>query len=368
MTNAEITPFRIDVPQAQLDDLRDRLAATRWPDELPNVGWSYGVPASYLKELAEYWRTTYDWRRYEAKLNAFPQYTTEIDGTNIHFLHIESPEPDALPLILTHGWPGSIVEFLDVLAPLGQHHHLVVPSLPGFGFSGPTNDTGWDAYRIATAFAELMRRLGYGRYGAHGGDWGSEIVRLLAQHDTGHVAGIHLNTLYTIPQDDNERAKLTDDERAHLDRLARAFDDMSGYAVLQSTRPQTLAYALADSPAGQLAWIAEKFHDWTDKQGKAISKDRLLTNVMLYWLTNTAGSSARIYYESAKSARPAGPSPTPTGIAAFRNELATPIRSIAERMHNIVHWTDIDHGGHFAALEAPESLADDIRTFFGHLP
>jgi epoxide hydrolase len=362
-------PFHISVPQAQLDDLGRRLAATRWPDQMPNTAWEYGVPLDHIKDLTDYWRNAYDWRVHEAHLNEIPQFTTTIDGANVHFLHVRAPNDDALPLVLCHGWPGSIVEFLDMLGPLSQEFHLVVPSLPGFGFSGPTNQPGWDAHRIAGAFAELMRRLGYETYGAHGGDWGSEIARLLAQYDGEHVAGIHLNTLYTTPKDDAERAQLTDDERAHLDRLAEAFQEMSGYAALQSTRPQTLAYALADSPAGQLAWIAEKFHDWVDlTHPQAIDEDRLLTNVMLYWLTNTAGSSARIYYESARSGRAAGPSGTPTGIAAFSNELARPIRSIAERMHNVVHWTDIDRGGHFAALEAPETLADDIRTFFGHLP
>jgi pimeloyl-ACP methyl ester carboxylesterase len=362
-------PFRIDVPQEQLDDLRRRLAATRWPGEIRHAGWEYGVPLGYVKDLTAHWHDSYDWREHEAGLNEIPQFATTIDSTNVHFLHVRAPKADALPILLCHGWPGSIVEFLDVLGPLSQEFHLVVPSLPGFGFSGPTNQPGWDAYRIAHAFAELMRRLGYERYGAHGGDWGSEIARLLAQHDTAHVAGIHLNTLYTTPKDDAERAQLTGEERAHLDRLVKAFTEMSGYAALQSTRPQTLAYALADSPAGQLAWIAEKFHDWVDLENQtSIDRDRLLTNVMLYWLTNTAGSSARIYYESARSGRAAGPSPVPTGIAAFTNELARPIRSIAERMHNVVHWTDIDRGGHFAALEAPEILADDIRTFFRHLP
>ncbi|MFF0311742.1 epoxide hydrolase family protein [Streptosporangium sp. NPDC004379] len=374
-----IRPFVLDVPQEELEDLAARLAATRWPDD-PVGDWSQGVPAAYLRELTEYWRTTYDWRAQEAHLNRFPQFTTTIDDANVHFLHIRSSQADALPLLITHGWPGSIVEFLDVIEPLtdpGAHRgdpadafHLVIPSIPGYGLSGPTREGGWDIPRVAGAWAELMRRLGYHRYGAQGGDWGHAITRELAVIDAGHVAAIHLNTLVTLPPSDPaEAAELTDDDRERLDRLIRAEPEMSGYAKIQGTRPQTLAYGLTDSPAGQLAWIVEKFKEWTDcseAPEEAISRDRLLTNVMLYWLTATAGSSARHYWEHAHSTRPprTGPLTTPTGVAVFAADLARPVRRLAERNDNIVHWSEFDRGGHFAAMEEPDLFVDDVRAFF----
>jgi epoxide hydrolase len=306
----EIQPFRIDISQADLDDLNDRLARTRWPDELPGVGWSRGVPLEYLKEWAEYWRTGYDWREHEAKLNEFPQFTTTIDGQNVYFLHVRSLEPDALPLIITHGWPGSVVEFLDVIGPLADPRahggeaadalHLVIPSIPGFGFSGPTREIGWTEQRIAAAFAELMSRLGYDRYGAQGGDVGAGISPDLGRTAPDHLVGVHVNAA-TIgfmpfpPLEDAELAQLTDSEKARVERISEFMAEDFGYAQIQSTRLHTLAYGLTDSPVGQLAWIVEKFKEWTHPSDElpeaVIDLDRLLTNVMLYWLSGTAGSS-----------------------------------------------------------------------------
>jgi microsomal epoxide hydrolase len=373
---AGIRPFRIDIPQADLDDLQARLARTRWPDQLPGVGWDYGIPLEYVKELAEYWRTSYDWRAHEKRLNAFAQFTTTIDGQNIHFLHVRSPEPDALPLIITHGWPGSIAEFMEVIGPLtdprahngdpADAFHLVVPSIPGFGFSGPTGDRGWNVRRVALAWDELMQRLGYQRYGAQGGDWGSSISRELGLIVPEHLVGVHLNMLFSQGPDDV--TDLTDEEQARLQALRQFRTTGSGYGAIQSTRPQTLAYGLTDSPAGQLAWIAEKFGEWTDGglPDEAVDRDQLLTNVMLYWLTGTAGSSARLYYEAAHSGTwgPPVTSTAPTGVAVFPREIAPPIRRFAELSNNIVHWAEFDRGGHFAAMEAPDLLVGDVREFF----
>jgi len=337
--NAEIRPFRIAIPQADLDDLGDRLARTRWPDELPGVGWSRGVPLAYLKQLTEYWRSGYDWRRQEARLNQFPQFTTIIDGHNVHFLHVRSPEPDALPLVITHGWPGSIVEFLDVIGPLADPRghggdpadafHLVIPSIPGFGLSGPTRESGWTERRVAGAFAELMRRLGYERYGAQGGDVGAGVSPDLGRVDPEHVVGVHVNAA-TVgfmpfpPLPEAELAELTDAEKARVERIAAFMSDEFGYAQIQSTRPQTLAYGLTDSPVGQLAWIVEKFQAWThgsEVPEDAVDRDRMLTNVMLYWLTRTAGSSANIYYENMHAGQWPEPNPAPTGVAVFAEQL-----------------------------------------------
>jgi epoxide hydrolase len=379
--DGEIRPFRVEIPQADIDDLRERLARTRWPDELPGAGWSYGIPLDYMKELAEYWRTRYDWRRHEARLNEFPQYTTTIDGQNIHFLHVRSSDPNAMPLMLIHGWPGSVVEFLEVIRPLtdprghggdpGDAFHVVVPSIPGFGFSGPTHEKGWDVNRIVRAFAELMRRLGYQRYGAQGGDWGSTISRQLGLLDPDHVAGLHLNMLGTAPSGDpGEMALLTETEKGHVQAGARFQQEGSGYYMQQSSKPQTLAYALTDSPAGQLAWIAEKFKEWTDSESvpeDAVDRDQLLTNVSVYWFTGTANSSARLYYEFGHSGAGWGkvePSTMPTGVAVFPREIMPSIRRFAERSNNIVHWTDFDRGGHFAAMEEPDLLVGDIRECF----
>lgn len=380
--DAAIRPFRIDIPQADLDDLCERLARTRWPDELPGVGWSRGVPLTYLQELAEYWRTAYDWRAWEARLNAIPQFTTAIDGATIHFLHVRSPEPHALPLILTHGWPGSIVEFLDVIEPLtdprphggdpADAFDVVVPSLPGYGFSGPAHDAGWTTARVAMAWAELMRRLGYQRYGAQGGDWGAFVSPELGRIDPDHVVGVHVNaaTVGFIPfgpVEPDELASFSDAEKLRLDRLNRFLADGNGYFQIQATRPQTLAYALTDSPVGQLAWIVEKFKEWSypsaELPEQAIARDRILTDVMLYWLTGTAGSSARTYYENMHaSSWGQQPGATLTGVAVFAEDVA--IRRFAERGNNIVHWSEFERGGHFAALEAPDLLVADVRDFF----
>jgi epoxide hydrolase len=382
-----IQPFRIDILGADLEDLRSRLASTRWPDQLAGAGWDYGIPLDYVQLLAEYWRTSYDWRVHEQTLNDFPQFTTTIDGQRVHFLHVRSPEPGALPLIITHGWPGSIVEFINIIGPLTNPRahgadpvdafDLVVPSIPGFGFSGPTQDRGWNVRRIAAAWDELMQRLGYLRYGAQGGDWGSAISRELGIVASEHIIGVHLNMLAPWAPDD---ADLTDDERARFEKLRQFRKRGSGYAAIQSTRPQTLAYGLTDSPAGQLAWIAEKFGEWTDNglPDEAVDRDQLLTNISVYWLTKTAGSSARLYYEgglavvdvsaarSGGQRAPAG-SAAPTGLAVFAHEIARPIRRFAELSNNIVHWSEFDRGGHFAAMEAPDLLVDDVRAFFRQL-
>jgi epoxide hydrolase len=376
-----IEPFRIAISDAELTDLRSRLAATRWPDQLPSEPWARGVPVDYLKELATYWADGFDWRAQEAELNSYPQFRTQIDGQTIHFLHVESPEPHARPLILLHGWPGSVVEFLDVIGPLSnprahgldpaQAFHLVVPSLVGFGFSTPLAAVGWTAARIAGAFTELMSTLGYDRYCVQGGDYGSFIGPLMGGLAPDRVIGVHVNApaFGFLPGrniSDDEVASLTDIER---DRVARARGwnaEMTGYFKIQSTRPQTLGYGLTDSPAGQLAWIVEKFKEWTDHAQAlpedAVPRDRLLANVSLYWFTRTATSSANLYYETTHARTLPELSPVPTGVAVFAADLA--IRRYGERLFNVVHWSDFDTGGHFAAMESPALLVDDIRSFF----
>jgi pimeloyl-ACP methyl ester carboxylesterase len=378
-TSETIQSFRIEIPEAALDDLRDRLARTRWPSELPGGGWSRGVPLDYLRELAEYWRTSYEWREHEARLNELPQFTTTIDGANVHFLHVRSSEPEALPLIMTHGWPGSIVEFLDIIGPLtdprahggdpADAFHLVIPSIPGFGLSGPTSEPGWSAGRVGRAFAELMSRLGYDRYGAQGGDEGAIISPDLGRAAPDHVVGVHVNAASVgfmpfPPLEESELAELSEAERVRVERIARYMDEGSGYAQIQSTKPQTLAYGLTDSPVGQLAWIVERFQDWTHAElpEDAVDRDRMLTNVMLYWLTGTAGSSANSYYEDKHSGAWPQPSGVPTGVAVFAEDIS--IRRYAEQSNNIVHWSEFDRGGHFAALEAPDLFIADVREFF----
>jgi epoxide hydrolase len=387
----DIRPFHLDVSQDELDALHQRLDHTRWPDELAGVGWAYGVPRDYLQELTRYWRHEYNWRAAEARLNEWPQFTTTIDGANIHFAHIRSPEPEATPLIITHGWPGSIVEFTRIASPLADPRahggdpadafDLVLPHIPGFGLSGTTHETGWEYRRVAAAFAELMSRLGYPRYGAQGGDWGATISRELGRTHPEQVIGVHLNLLpggHAVKEPTRqELAALDPAERrrtlASWQRTQQWFRDRQGYADLQSTRPQTLAYALTDSPVGQLAWIAEKFKEWTDSHDRpedAVDRDELLTNVMLYWLTGTAGSSARIYYERAHAdywGAPPEPSAAPTALAIFPQDNFIPLRHIAEQSNTIVRWTEYDRGGHFAAMEQPDLLVADIRTFFRQL-
>jgi epoxide hydrolase len=375
-TSEEIRPFRIDVSDAELEDLRERLARTRWPDELPGVGWSYGVALDYVKEMAQHWRTSFDWRKQEAVLNEFPQFTTTIDGTNVHFLHVRSPEPNAMPLILTHGWPGSVAEFLDVIGPLtdprshggdaGDAFDLVIPSIPGFGFSGPTRETGWDSARIAKAWDALMKRLGYDRYGAHGGDAGALVTRELGILKPAGLVGVHLLQIFAFPSGDpEEMAKMDDFEKQGMEILAN-FDAVSGYVKIHQTRPQTLAYGLTDSPAGQLAWNSELFMGFGGENIGNVDRDRFLTHVSIFWFTATAGSSARQYLEDAKTG--AGyrevPNETPTGVSVFPNDFRS-VRAFAERSNNIVHWSQMDRGGHFAASEAPDLLVEDLRTFFG---
>ncbi|MEU7154798.1 epoxide hydrolase family protein [Streptomyces sp. NPDC045470] len=379
VSDDRIRPFRVDIPQEVLDDLAERLDRTRWSAQAADSGWEYGVPVDYLRDLSAYWRTSYDWRRAEAQLNAFPQFTTEIDGTTVHFLHVRSAEPDALPLVLTHGWPGSVVEFLDVIGPLtdpaahggdrADAFDLVIPSIPGFGLSGPTPDNGWGVERVAAAWAELMNRLGYRRYGAQGGDFGSLISRQLGVHAPGNVVGVHLNFLLTFPSGDPaEMAALSPADMERVSRLEVFNTELSGYAQVQTQRPHTVSHALADSPVGQLAWIVEKFKEWTYQAGvpeDAVSRDRILTNVMLYWLTNTAASAARLYKDSATSFGLPRQLNVPLGIAVFPGEQAPPVRRFAERTHpHITSWTEFDTGGHFAALEAPGLLIDDVRRFF----
>lgn len=396
----KIYPFRIEIPQPDLEDLAERLGRTRWPSILPGAAWERGVPISYLRDLAAwergvpvgylrdlaaYWRDGFDWRAQEARLNSYPQYTTMIGGQKIHFLHVESPEPQATPLLLIHGWPGSVVEFLHVIGPLSDPRahgldpatafDLVIPSLPGFGFSGPVTEPGWGSRRIASAFAKLMSRLGYQRYGAQGGDFGAFVAPDLGRVDPDHVTGVHVNaaTMGFIPFGDipdDEQATLTVAEKERLQRRRNFLADGNGYFQIQSTRPQTLSYALADSPAGQLAWIVEKFKEWTSSAHQlpedAISRDDILTDVSIYWFTSTAGSAANLYYENMHSGDWPTPSPVPTGVAVFAEDIA--IRRYAEQANNIVHWSDFDTGGHFAALETPDLLAQDIRAFFASLP
>jgi epoxide hydrolase len=377
-------PFRIDVADAQLDDLHRRLDRWRRPAALAGAGSDAGLEPDVLEALVQHWRHGYDWREHEARINAHDQLLTEVDGQRIHLLHVRSAEPDALPLVLTHGWPGSVVEFLAMIGPLADPvahggdatdaFHVVCPSLPGYGFSGPTTAPGWDARRTGHAWAELMARLGYDRYGAQGGDWGSMVSAHLGHADPTHCVGVHLNMLVAGPPgqpDDYEG--LTERELAGLAAMAHYGDELAGYMAIQGTKPQTLATALTDSPVGQLAWIAEKFRDWTDCVGpdgtrdleRAVSRDDVLTDVMLYWLTGTAGSSARMYLETRRSG---AYSPqrleVPVGVALFPHELFRPPRRWAEAAQPVVHWTEMPAGGHFAALEQPALLVDDVRTFF----
>lgn len=401
-TNTEIRPFRIDIPQADLDDLHDRLARTRWPDEVPGGGWNPGVPPGYLRQLADYWREGFDWRAQEARLNALPQFTTEIDGQTIHFLHVRSPEPDALPLLVSHGYPSSIVEFLEVIGPLADPRghggnpadafHLVVPSLPGFGFSTPLRQPGWDVARTTAAFAELMRRLGYDHYGAHGGDIGAGVVGMLGATQPTHVAGVH-STSDALGVAVGEQfgfpvpAGLSAADMARVEAQRQRWADIKGYLDIQTTRPQTLAYALTDSPAGQLAWIVDSFKEWTAATAElpedAVDRDLLLTNISIYWFTRSGASAARFTYETAHASHDWGASEDqggasdggmdaaswgdttaapPTGLAQFGGDDL--LRKVMDPEHKMAHWSEYDQGGHFAAMEVPDLLTDDIRKFF----
>ncbi|MBN9098800.1 MAG: alpha/beta fold hydrolase [Pseudonocardia sp.] len=373
-----IRPFRIDVPQTALDDLTGRLDRTVWPSELPGVGDSYGVPGTRVRELARYWGEEFDWRAVEARLNALPQFVTEIDGEDIHFVHVRSSRPDATPLVLTHGWPGTFVEYLDVIGPLTEPaadepaFHVVIPSLPGFGFSGPTRSTGWNRWRTARAWAELMARLGYDRYGAVGNDAGSMLAPEIGRFDAGHVVGVHVTQVYSFPSGDPaEFEKLTADDHAALEHLQWFMDHKSAFNVLQSQQPQTLAYALSDSPVGLLGWHAQLF-------GESLDPEFVLTNVAISWFTGTVASAARFYYEDAHATdQPTGPTTAPLGVAMFAGDFRS-IRAFADRDHaGIVSWNAYDAGrpagppadaaGHYAAHEDTDLLVGDIRRFFASL-
>ena len=373
---SQIQPFDITVAAEVLEDLDDRLGRTRWPDQIPDTGWDYGTNLAYLQELCAYWRDEYDWRTHEARLKAWDHFATEIDGQRIHFIHAPSPVEGARPLLLSHGWPGSVVEFLQVIEPLrdpeahggepADAFHVVAPSLPGYGWSGPTTDRGWSPSRIADAFATLMARLGYDGYIAQGGDWGSMISTCIGLQDPEHCAGIHLNMLIAVPGPDDE---LTEEEQAAMVDAMAIMSDGAGYQQIQGTRPQTLSYGLNDSPAGLAGWIAEKFHAWTDNDGtieSAVSRDDLLTNITAYWVTGTIGSSTRLYYEAKKSGLfgPQGAKvEVPTAGAVFPQEILRASRRFAERAYAIEHWSTFDRGGHFAAIEEPDLLVGDVRSF-----
>jgi epoxide hydrolase len=368
-------PFRIETSDAELAALGDRLRATRWPEAETVDDWSQGIPLAYVRELCRYWSEEYDWRATQDRINALPQFTVVLDGVEIHYLHVRSPHPGALPVIVTHGWPGSIIEFLKVIGPLADPlahggdaadaFDVVCPSLPGYGFSGKPTGPGWDVERIARAWAELMGGLGYARYGAQGGDWGAMVTSALGRLDAAHLAGIHLNMPFARPTP-ADMEHLSEDERAVLAAGAHYQKWESGYAKEQSTRPQTLGYGLVDSPAAQCAWIVEKFWAWTDCDGdpeNAVSRDELLDNVMLYWLTASGASSARLYWESRGAHQ--DPIAVPTGCSIFPKEIARTSRRWAERTYtDIRYWNELDRGGHFAALEQPALFVQELRSFF----
>jgi pimeloyl-ACP methyl ester carboxylesterase len=364
---AQIDPFRISVPDADLADLKDRLARTRWPEAECVDDWTQGIPLRYTRELAEYWADEYDWRAREDALNRFDHFTTEIDRLDIHFIHQRSPLADAFPLLITHGWPGSVVEFHKVIEPLtAAGFDVVCPSLPGYGFSGKPSQTGWGVEKTAAAWETLMGRLGYDRYGAQGGDWGAAVTTQIGRNG-GRCAGIHLNMPLARPS--GELKDPTEDEKRALKRLRYYQQWDNGYAKQQSTRPQTLGYGLTDSPVGQLAWIVEKFWSWTDADRhpeNVLTRDELLDNVMLYWLTASAASSARLYWESFRVFGGARHNRVelPTGVASFPKEILRAPRSWCEAEYNITHWTDMPRGGHFAAFEQPELFVDDVSKFF----
>ena len=373
-------PFRVGVPDEVLDDLRFRLARTRWPEAECVDDWSQGIPLAYTRALADYWANDYDWRAREAALNRFDQFVTAIDGLDIHFVHQRSPHDDAFPLLITHGWPGSFVEFHKVIEPLTNPpsrraedaFHVVCPSLPGYGFSGKPARTGWGVEKIAAAWDTLMVRLGYDRYGAQGGDWGAAVTTQIGRNgglSGGQCVGIHLNMPIGRPTPEALKSPTPEEQRA-LAALAEHRKWGTGYSKEQSTRPQTLGYGLVDSPVGQLAWIVEKFWAWMDCDGNpenVLSRDELLDNVMVYWVTGTGASSARLYWESFKAWGNQERVELPTGVASFPGEILRAPRSWCEPVYNITHWTDMPRGGHFAAFEQPELFVDDVRAFFATL-
>jgi len=374
----QITPFRIDIPEADLEDLRQRLRLTRWPEPETVDDWSQGVPLAYLRELCGYWLEGYDWRACEQSLNRFPQFVTEIDGLEFHLLHVRSPEADALPLVMTHGWPGSVVEFRKVIGPLtdpvrhggeaADAFHLVCPSLPGYGFSGKPARTGWGVARIADAWHVLMTRLGYDRYGAQGGDWGSGVTTALGIRHPDHLAGIHLN-MVTVRPGPGGTDDLTEREKAAVASFQHYWDVDSGYSKEQSTRPQTVGYGLVDSPAGLCAWILEKFWSWTDCDGdpaSVLTRDEMLDNVMLYWLPGTGASSARLYWESfGRGLAGTAAVGVPVGCSVFPKEIFRPSRRWAEKAYaDLRYWNEPAKGGHFAAFEQPEIFVQEVRAAF----
>lgn len=365
-----ITPFRAEITQADLDDLQGRLARTRFSEELPGVGDDLGVPVGDVQRLVEHWSTDHDWREWEARLNDLPQFTTDIDGQRIHFIHVRSPEPDALPVILTHSWPGSVLDHLDVIGPLTDPRahggdpadavHLVMPSLPGVGFSGPTTERGWNRYRIARAWAELMARLGYDRYGAAGNDAGSIVSPEVGRVDPDHVVGVHVTQVFSFPSGDPaELDSLTEEDMGALSHLQWFVDTKGAFNVIQGQQPQTLAHALADSPSGLAGWNGQLLGELAD--------DLAVANLALYWLTGTTASSMRIYYEDATAEHPTEPTTVPLGLAGFAGDFQS-IRAFAERDHaDVVSWNTYDRGGHYAAVNAPDLYVDDVRAFFRSL-
>lgn len=384
MTAPSVRDFRVDVPDAVLADLRDRLGRTRWPDQLDGSGWDYGTERGYLQELCAYWRDEFDWRAAEARINAWPQIITTVQGEQVHALHAVSPHAGARPLLMVHGWPGSVVEFLQVIGPLvdppayggdaRDAFHVVCPSLPGYAWSGPTTKPGCDVRRVAGMFVELMARLGYERFGYQGGDWGGLIGSALGSTAPEHLLGLHLNlAIVPTPTDPAALARLSPAEQAALADGARFQRAETGYSAIQGTKPQTLAYGLTDSPAGLAGWIVEKFRTWSDCGGdveSAFSRDELLTNITAYWVTGTIGSSTRLYYESMKEGTfvaPAEPVRAPTGVAVFPRELFVPPRAWVEDFYDLRHWTVMPRGGHFAAMEQPDLLVEDVRSFFRSL-
>lgn len=369
-----ILPFTLNVPQAALDDLAARLTRIRWPDRETVDDWSQGVPLSRMRALVDHWREDYDWRRCEAAVNAWPNYRTMINELGIHFLHVRSPHPGAMPMILSHGWPGTFLEFLDVIGPLTDPpshggraedaFHLVIPSLPGYGLSDKPTATGWTVEQIACAWGTLMQRLGYDRYVAQGGDWGSAITRAMAVQKVPGLIGIHLNMVVCFPPPDED---FSDTEAQEARDVAEAHKQSGlGYSTQQSTRPQTLGYALADSPVGQAAWIYEKFQAWTDNEGEpeqALDRDAMLDTIMLYWLTDSAASSARLYWESFRSAFGNAPIELPVACSIFPAEMRRPPRRWAERIFSdIIYWNRAAKGGHFAAFEQPATFVDEVRA------
>jgi epoxide hydrolase len=370
----KIQPFRIEIPPADVDYLHDRLASARWPGELPGTGWERGVPPGYLKELAGYWRTGYDWRAAEARLNSYPQFTTEIDGQRIHFLHVESAQPGAKPLLVTHGYPSSVAEFLHLIEPLaspdaGQPFHVVAPSLPGYAFSTPLSGTGWAMGRTARAWAELMRRLGYERYGVHGGDIGAGVSGMVAGLDAEHVTGVHVvtdpltaaATATFLPGMADRLDHNNPVDKLILDRMDAFKREGSGYLAIQNSRPQTIGYGLADSPLLQLAWIAEKVHEWTDLP---VDRDQVLTTVSLYWFTGSGATAAHTLYEQAHSSDWGPPPAVSQGFAVFGADET--VRKLVPAPPG-AHWSEFGRGRHFPAMEAPAELAADLRAFFGPL-